>query len=194
MMVAVFSWTEIADRITTGDVVTDLYRPVDFQAYWLAQDLGRAAFHAIFRGIPPFLLGALVFEVRVTDDPALWAAFVGAAVLAVVVSFGIRFIVNLSAFWLLDIRGPLQTVMVVWLFLSGFILPITFFPRWLEMAARATPFAAVVQLPVEIALGKHHGADLAGVLALQVGWAVALFALGRATLGAATRKLVIQGG
>ena len=33
----------LADRIRTGDVVSDLYRPVDFQAYWLADSYGRAS-------------------------------------------------------------------------------------------------------------------------------------------------------
>src|SRR4051794_8055397 len=39
MVVAVFAGgTEISLRIRTGDIVSDLYRPVDFQRYWLAHD------------------------------------------------------------------------------------------------------------------------------------------------------------
>ena len=57
MVIGVFGTTEIADRIRTGDVVSDLYRPVDFQAYWLADSYGRSLFYAIFRGIPPFVVG-----------------------------------------------------------------------------------------------------------------------------------------
>ena len=194
MMVWVFNWTEISERIRTGDVVTDLYRPVDFQRYWLAQDLGRATFHALARGLPPYLLGALVFDLRITSDPVALAAFPICCLLAVVVSFGIRFMINLAAFWLLDIRGPNQILMVCWLFLSGFILPITFFPPWLEAFARATPFAAIVQLPVEVLLGKHDGLAILAVIAAQAAWAAVLLGAGRWVLAAATHKVVVQGG
>ncbi len=191
---AVFMWTEIADRVRTGDVVTDLCRPVDFQLWWLAQDLGRAAFQAPARGLAPVLVGAALFELRVTTDPVHWVAFAVATVLAVTVSFGLRFLVNLSAFWVLDARGPIQLLMAAWAFLAGFFLPVQFFPAWLETLARSLPFVAVVQIPVEIALGRHDGAGLAGVLAVQAAWAAALLLAGRAVLAAATRKLVVQGG
>jgi ABC-2 type transport system permease protein len=195
MMMAVFNWQEIALRIRSGDVVADLYRPVDFETYWMAQDLGRAAFQAIFRGLPPFLLGSLVFTLRLSGAPGDWLVFLVALLLGWMVSFLVRFLVNLTAFWLLDVRGPLQIVMTVWLFLSGFVLPITFFPHWLEVVARASPFAAVAELPVEVLLGLHHGAgETARVLADQVAWIAILWAASRVALRVATRKVVIQGG
>jgi ABC-2 type transport system permease protein len=40
-------------------------------------------------------------------------------VLATVVSFAIRFLVNLCAFWLLDYRGILNVSSLVWTFLCG---------------------------------------------------------------------------
>jgi ABC-2 type transport system permease protein len=194
MVVAVFQWQEIALRIRTGDVATDLSRPVDFQAWWLAQDLGRALYHAVARGLPPVFFGALVFDLRVSTDPGDWLAFMVSVSAAVVVSFGIRFLTNLTAFWIIDVRGPLQVVMVFWLFFSGFIMPINFFPSWLETVARWSPFASVVQLPVEVLLGRHEGSAIVGVLLQQLAWAAILYALGGWALRAATRKLVIQGG
>jgi ABC-2 type transport system permease protein len=65
MTVYLWGWHEVALRVRSGDVATDLQRPLDLQVYWLAQDLGRAVYHGIFRGVPPFLVGALLFEVLV---------------------------------------------------------------------------------------------------------------------------------
>jgi len=189
-----FDTDEIAQRIRTGDIVTDLYRPLDFQRYWLSQDLGRATYHVLARGIPPVLAGALVFHLRVSSSPTVLVAFVLSVVLAVVVNFGMRFIVNLMAFWLVDIRGLLQMFTLSEMFFAGLIVPITFFPHWLETLARFLPFAGVLQLPVEIFLGKHVGIELVATLATQVAWAIALLAAGRALVAAATRKVVVQGG
>lgn len=194
MVVGAFAGTgDIGQRIKSGDIVTDLYRPVDFQGYWLARDMGRASFHALARGIPPFVVGALAFDLRL-PGPAAAGGFLAALVLANVASFGFRFLLAMPAFWLLDDRGPVQVANFVWLFLSGFVLPVTFFPDWLERLARATPFPSMVQVPVEIFLGKHPGVELLGALAVQATWALVLLAAGRLALAAATRKVVIQGG
>jgi ABC-2 type transport system permease protein len=194
MTIYLWGWFEVALRVRSGDVATDLQRPLDFQGYWLAQDLGRAAYHALFRGVPPFVLGALVFDVLVPGNPLVWLAFLASVTLAVVTSFAFRFLFNLAAFWLLDYRGPGVLAMVASTFFSGQIVPIAFFPHWLAVLAWALPFAAMVQAPIEIWLGHAEGLELLGLIALQAFWAGALLLVGRAVLAAGMRKLVIQGG
>jgi ABC-2 type transport system permease protein len=192
--IEVFGTDEIAQRVRTGDIVTDLYRPVDFQRYSLAQDLGRGLFHLLARGVPPVVLAGLVFELRGDGSPVGVTAFVLSTVLAVVISFDLRFLINLCAFWLVDIRGALQLQTLIQMFFAGLIVPITFFPGWLETLARMLPFASTLQVPVEIFMGRHVGVDLVATLAVQVVWAVGLYAAGTALLAVATRKVVVQGG
>jgi ABC-2 type transport system permease protein len=194
MTVYVWGWYEVAFRVQSGDIATDLQRPLDFQASWLASDLGRALYHALFRGVPPFLIGALAFDVHVPADPVVWAAFVLSLVLAVIASFGFRFLFNLAAFWLLDYRGVGLLAMVVSTFCSGQVVPLTFFPDSIRTLVWALPFAAMVQAPIEVFLGQARGLELVGLLALQAFWAVALLLLGRLVLRSGMRKLVVQGG
>jgi ABC-2 type transport system permease protein len=193
MTVYAFGWTELALRIRDGSIATDLSRPLDPQRYWLAFDLGRAPYHLIFRGVLPFAVGALLFELHYPSPLDLVAFFVS-LVLAVVVSLGFRFLYNSAAFWLVDIRGVVTLSLTVSLFFSGMILPLTFFPAWLRTIAHALPFASIVQTPIDIWLGKHHGPALVGIIALQAVWGVVLLGLGRVTLRFGSRKLVIQGG
>lgn len=193
MTVYIFGWQELALRIRDGSIATDLSRPLNPQRYWLAFDLGRAPYHLLFRGVPPFIVGALVFDLRY-PTPLLWVAFFVSVALAVVVSLGFRLLYNSAAFWLIDYRGVLTISLIVSLFFSGMVLPLNFFPDWLAQIAHLLPFWSIIQVPVDVYLGKHTGASLAGVLAIQAGWALALLALGRVVLAAGTRKLVIQGG
>ena len=194
MTVYLWGWYDVALRVQSGDVATDLQRPLDFQTYWLATDLGRALYHGIFRGIPPFVLGAFVFDVLLPSDPRVWLAFAVSVTLAVVVSFAFRFLVNLVAFWILDYRGVVMLSSVLIAFFSGQYIALAFYPDWLRILSWALPFAAMVQAPVEVFLGHVHGLELAGLLALQAFWAAVLLLLGRAAFGAGLRKLVIQGG
>ena len=62
-----------------------------------------------------------------TTPPAGCSSRVSVA-LAVLVSFGIRFLVNLASFWLLDYRGPVLLAVAVNLVLSGMVIPLAFFP------------------------------------------------------------------
>jgi ABC-2 type transport system permease protein len=192
--VYMFGWNEVALRIRSGDIATDLARPLDPLRYWLAFDLGRALYHFLFRGIPPFLLGMLAFDIRLPEDAATWMFLAVSLVLAVVVSFAYRFLYNLVAFWLLDYRGAAALAIMVALVLSGFILPLPFFPDWLEAVARVLPFAAMVQIPVDVFLEQVTGAEVAGLLLLQALWAAILLGAARLVLGAAIRQLVVQGG
>jgi ABC-2 type transport system permease protein len=193
MTVYAFGWTELALRIRDGSIATDLSRPLDPQRYWLAFDLGRAPYHLIFRGILPFAVGATIFQLHYPSPLDLVAFFVS-VVLAVVVSLGFRFLYNSAAFWLVDIRGVVTLALTVSLFFSGMILPLTFFPSWLRAIAHALPFASIMQTPIDVWLGKHHGVELVGILAVQAAWALALLGLGRVTLRLGAKKLVIQGG
>jgi ABC-2 type transport system permease protein len=187
MTVYAFAWFDVALRIRSGDIAGDLTRPLDPLRYWLA-------FHFVFRGIPPFVVGALAFHLRFPSSPLVWIAFFASVTLGVVVSFGFRFLYNLASFWLLDYRGAGLLAMIVSLLFSGLIVPLAFFPSWLAAVAHALPFAAIVQTPVDVFLGKHRGLDLLGVLVLQAAWAAAMLLLARGALAAGTRRLVVQGG
>ena len=194
MVVGIFGNFEMAERIRTGDVAVDLCRPYDFQAWWLAVHYGKAPFYLLFRGLPPYLLGALVFHLRVPPDVPTAVAFLVSVSFAVGVAGAYGFIIQSLAFWLLDVRGPSQIGWIAAQFLAGTYVPLVLFPGWLESIARALPFASMIQLPVEVFLGKHSGAGLLGVYAVQLVWLAALVAVGRVVLARATRKLVIQGG
>jgi ABC-2 type transport system permease protein len=193
MVLGMFNDTEIADRITSGDVIVDLQRPFDHQAWWAGVSYGKAAYYLIFRGVPPFIAGALVFHLQL---PSLGGAvaFIVSVALAVGVAFGWRYLLQLTAFWLLDVRGANQLGWLAAQFLSGAFVPIVFFPDWLEGLARALPFASMMQYPVEVWLGRYEGLELLAVFGLQLGWALALVLAGRHVMSRAVRRVVVQGG
>jgi ABC-2 type transport system permease protein len=185
---------DLAERIRTGDVAIDLYRPVGLVGWYLASDLGRAAFHLLTRGLAPTLIGLVAFDVALPSSPLSAAAFAVSLVLAVVVSFTIRFLVACTAFWLLDQSGVKVMSGAFAIFFSGMMLPLVLFPGWLGTLAEALPWASYLQVPADIWLGKHTGAGLVAALGFQVLWAVLLLAACHGVLRLATRKVVVQGG
>jgi ABC-2 type transport system permease protein len=194
MVIAIWRWNDLAERIQSGNIATDLSRPIDLQRAWLAEDIGRAVYQGVFRGLPPFIVGALFFTLRLPHHPITWLAFAVSITLAVIVSFGVRFIVNLSAFWLLDWRGMSALAGLLVTTLSGFAVPLNFYPHWARTLTELLPWGSMVQLPINIFLEQQDGASVVGLLLLQAAWAVALLLAGRSLLAAGTKKLVLQGG
>lgn len=185
---------DINERVRTGNIICDFYRPSDFQAWWLAFDVGRATFQLLGRFVPIVLLGAAVYGIDWPDSTSAAALFVLSLYGALGISFGIRYLVSMSAFWILDTRGTTQLMVTLMLFGSGLIAPLPLFPDWLEPIMRALPLAGMVQIPADVWMGEATGLGAAGVVLFQFGWAAALFGLGRYVTVAATRRVVIQGG
>jgi ABC-2 type transport system permease protein len=179
--------------IRSGDVITDLSRPWNFYGYWLSQSLGEHGFNLLLRGTLTYLIGVLYFRAHL-PTPLEALAFAVSVGLALVLSFAFSFIVNLSAFWLLENSGVIMIANVLLSFFSGFLLPIAFFPAALAAIARALPFQGITGLPAEIFLGQLSGTALLQALLLQLVWVGVLIGLGLLVLRAAVRKVVIQGG
>ena len=184
---------DVADRIRTGDVAIDLYRPVSFLGWWLATDLGRAAYHLVTRGVAPTVIGYLLFDLR-SPSPLGAALFLVSVLLAVVVSFGLRMLVATATFWLLDAGGLREVLVMLGLVLSGLSVPLVLFPGWLHTLVMALPWAAFVQVPVDIWLGHRTGAGVAAGLGFQLGWGVVLLLCCALLLRLAERRVVVQGG
>lgn len=185
---------ELSERVRTGDVAIDLYRPADLQAWLLAGDLGRMCFQVLARSVPVFCAGGLLFTLRVPGSPLVWVCTAASVLLAVVVSFAIRYLVALSAFWLLDDRGVQAATTAAAMFFSGLTLPLVLFPGWLGALAGALPWAATMQVPADVFLGRYPGWQVAHALGFQLGWAVLLLAAGRLVTVAARHRVVVQGG
>ncbi|MGH3885647.1 MAG: ABC transporter permease [Pseudonocardiaceae bacterium] len=190
-VVLIWGNTDFGERVRSGDVAVDLLRPVDLQAALLAEDLGRAGFALLTRFTVPLLIGLTFFDLTLPGSALRWTAFGLSVLLAILVSFAIRFLLNLAAFWLLDWRGLLALHGAISTVAAGLAIPIAFFPGWARVAIWATPFPAIIQAPIDIAIGR--GVVLL-LLAHQLAWAVFLLAAGRLVLTRAVRTLVIQGG
>lgn len=191
---ALFGWSELADRIKNGDIAVDLARPVDVQLAWWAADFGRALFQLLTRGLAPLAIGALTVGIAL---PGSWTAYplgVVSVVLGVSLSFILRFGVNLVAFWTIDIRGFIGLYFVVVAPFSGLFIPVHLFPDWLTTIAYATPFPSLLQSPIDVLSGRVLGVEALSVVASQVGWLLLLTVFTRWLMSRAARKLVVQGG
>lgn len=184
------SW-DIALSVRSGEIVFDLLKPYSYFKYWLSRDLGRAGAGILMRMVPTFAIGLIFYPLVVPANPAQVLTFLVSLVLAVMLSFALRFCVNLVAFWWTDMQGLRSAQLVVFSFLSGFLLPIAFFPGWSQAILNVLPFRGIIMSPIDIWLG-NGSATL--ILVGQAGWFAATAVFAGWLFRIAVRRVVVQGG
>ena len=194
-VVGIWGWTDLSDRIRTGDIAADLLRPVPPVTAYLAADLGRSMHGMLARFVPPMVAGLLFFPLAIPDRWQTVPLFALSVLLAVIGSFACRFLVNATAYWLQDARGPI----ILWTLgagvLTGLYFPLRLLPDWaVTWLYVLTPLPGLLQTPLDVAVERDSPGLRVGLVALQAVWAVIMLALARLVQRRAERKLVVQGG
>ncbi len=194
MVVLRFSWYDLMLTIRSGEVVADLFKPCDFTWYWFSREVGASAYYLIFRGVPTYAAGMLLFGIDLPGGWAMGPLFTLSLALGAGLGIAFRFLYNVIAFWVLEARAVGGMASVIAAFCGGSYVPLVFLPGWLHTLALALPFAGMLNAPAEVFMGKLIGADAVSALLQQAIWLVALTLLARALTAAAARRVVTQGG
>ncbi len=193
-LLSLFSWYELMNSVYTGAIATDLVKPLNYYRFWLAQDFGRALVQLFLRGVPIMVIYAIVFDISLPSTLPQWLAVLVSLTLAWIISFSWRFLLNLTSFWVPNAVGILRFGFLISWFLSGFLMPLRYFPDWFQQLCYLTPFPHMINTIVEIYLGVVSGLDIVRIILQQIGWALGLMAAGQLILRAGIRRLVILGG
>ena len=192
--VALWGWWDLVRALKGGEVVADLQRPIDFFGLWAAQDFGRAIAQLFLRAIPIMLAFALVYPLVGPADIGQLLIFILSFALAWFLSFTWRFLFSILGFWVTDGTGFARLAIFSATFFTGFLMPLSLFPDALAGVLRWLPFAGMVATPLDVFSNALRGPEALVAVAVQVFWALALYALAQATFTAGVRRLTTQGG
>jgi ABC-2 type transport system permease protein len=163
----------ISDAVKDGSIAYILSKPYDFLLYHYSSGMGETLFRAALNagiggalvwflvGPPPAVQGVLVVL------PALLGAWT--------LNFCISALIGLSAFWVEDISAFLWIYQKLAFILGGLLIPLDFYPAWLQSICRLLPFAAMTYAPARLFVDPSPQA-LAATLAMQAAWIAVLSA------------------
>ena len=186
--------SEVTNAIKDGSVALQLTKPVDFHAYWFADECGRACYYLLMRGIPTFLISLIFFTVAIPTQPIILLAFAASMTIAAFMSAAITIAIFSSAFWTLDTTGISGISYAIITLFSGMLVPIALWPDWLAHIGAWLPFGGLIDVPFSIYLGKITGNAIWIAIGKQLMWVAFFVGCGRVLLRRGFSKLVIQGG
>jgi ABC-2 type transport system permease protein len=181
---------ELAEAIRSGEFVVELLRPGDLYLRQLAFDLGRTLSVLVTRTAPSIAVAALLLPLHLPSTPGGLAMLAVSLLLTAVVSFQFRFLFGSAAFWTPDYRSIFMLIFPALWLVSGFVIPVDFFPGWLRALVDWSPLIPLLTAPVRVATGRAPVLAVSG----QVAWVAVLWLAGRLTLAMASRRLVVHGG
>ena len=154
----------VSEDVVKGTVAMQLIKPIDYRLSLIARALGQMVYR--------FILPAVFIWVGLE----LYKFFV----------LGLSFtpIANVALYILSCLMS----------FLTGQLIPLSFFPEVIQRIFDFLPFSSMIYAPVMIYLGKYQGAELAWVLLRQGAWVLILYGIGTLIWRRVTKRLVVLGG
>jgi len=112
-----------------------------------------------------------------STEPLQLALLVPSLALAWMITFSLLFAIGTLAFFVTKAMGLLNLYFGLFSLLSGYLLPLPLLPAAIRRVAEYAPFRFMLSVPVELMTRPMATREIAELLALQAGWAVATLAL-----------------
>lgn len=180
-------------QIRTGEIASELVRPVGFLQAQLALALGAGLVEGLFAAVMVVPL-ALWLNVQAPVSAVGGGLFILSVALSFLIKFLVSFHVVLLSFWTVNSLGLYLAQSAVVGALSGALIPLEMFPGWLRTVALTLPFQGIVHTPLGIYLGDLSEWALVRALLIQVLWIVIMVGTSRWLWDRGVRALEIQGG
>lgn len=188
---------DIGYDVVEGSIAVNLIKPIDYRGSLLARAFGIM----IYRFVVPSLFiwigleGYRVFGLGLSvTSPYKIILFIFSSMLSFFIYVLFDFCFGMMAFFTTYIFGMTIIKNAVLTFLTGQLIPLSFFPEVIQRIFDFLPFSSMIYVPVMIYLGKYSGYEILGVMLKQALWVVLLYGLGSIIWKRVTKRLVVLGG
>lgn len=181
----------ISENVKDGSIAYLLNKPYSFLGYQLSNSLGET----IFRALVNACLGSLMVLWLVGGPPSPLG--IALAVPAVIGSWIINFcfaaLIGLAAFIVEDVTAFTWIYQKAAFIFGGLMIPLDFYPGWLQTVTRALPFASMIYAPAKLLIAPS--AELfVNTLLIQGFWIVVMGLLLTAAYRRGVSHLTVNGG
>lgn len=181
----------LAQRWRSGQVATDLLKPIGLVSWLLWRDAGRALATAVVIGLPLLVLGAALGPLALHVDGIAVAGFLLSLALGVILGGALAICVGVLAALSGQGQGIVGLKEVVVPLVSGALVPHAMLPAGLSRVLGWLPTAGLATAP---AAWLMDGPRPLSALVVQAVWAVLLCAIAARAWRHAAHSLTVAGG
>ena len=189
--------SELVELIKTGNLAYELARPQDVFMMWAAKIYGEKLSSASLRFIPVILFGIIMpypYHLDLKISLIRLLVFIISFILASVIVTLCILLFHIIVIYTLDDKGVANMFVLISDILSGGVIPLPFFPKYIINIINLFPFRYIADFPLRLYVGDIPIIDgLYGII-IQLIWIIILYISGKLLMRHALSNVVIQGG
>jgi ABC-2 type transport system permease protein len=157
----------MSENVKDGSIAYILNKPYDFLWYQFSTAMGET----IFRAMMNALFGGLTvwFLVGAPAHPEGFVIAIPAVLGAWILHFSINAMIGLSAFVVEDVSAFTWIYQKLAFIFGGMLIPLDFYPQWLQTIAEAMPFSSAIYGPARLFVTPSLELFIQ-VMSLQIVW------------------------
>jgi len=160
----------------------------------LARLVPRAALMFVMAALILPIVGLGDWRLRFPTGIEATLLFAPAMLSVLLLSSAMVMLINVAVVASMSERGANTLMVPLVNILSGSIVPLPFFPDWMQRILFLQPFAGLVDIPYRIYFGNLTGLGaLAGIIQ-QIIWTAILLLIGKRILARVLSRMQVQGG
>ena len=195
---AVWGWDRaIFDDISNGNIAYELARPVDLYNMWFTRGLATRLSRVVLRCTPLLIVSVFLpsrYRLILPSSPTVFALFIISLISAFILANLYSMYFYVLSFHMINSTGIRSLGAAVTDLLSGFLIPLPFFPTPIYRVLNLLPFASMQNTPFFIYSGYIDEREAIFRILIQLFWIGFMYITGQILLKHALKKVIIQGG
>ena len=188
---------EIFNMIKNGNIAYELLRPKKIYFMWFSKIIAQRLSNVTLRFLPVIIVAFLLPYPYGLSLPLSFMHFIMFLItlfVGVLLMTSINTLYHVLTLSTLNEKGITNIFMAVADILSGGVIPIPFFPGFLQVVANILPFRYVSDLSFRLYSGNIGIKDGLQQMLIQIVWFIIIVLIGVIVLKKSLKKVVIQGG
>jgi ABC-2 type transport system permease protein len=144
--------------LRTGKFLTFALRPIHHPFFALSQKIGHRILGTLLEALPCAVIFILLFKVDMIPSSIPWTAL--SILIAYFIFFYVSYIIGIASFWIVDSHGLRHFYNILHGVFSGMFIPLTFFPKPLQIIQFFLPFQYTSYVPAMVFIGKYTLGDI----------------------------------
>ncbi len=188
---------ELYKLIKEGGISYELARPKNLYFMWYFKVIGQRLANVTLRFLPLILVTSLLPKPFHLGAPASFLHFL---FFLLSLGLGTLLVTALTVFYpiitllTMNEKGTVTLIITIGDILSGIVVPIPFFPRFLQIISSFLPFQYISDLPFRLYVGDISLQYGVFGMCIQFIWIILFILLGNILMKINIKRVVVQGG
>lgn len=188
---------ELFKLVRDGGISYELTRPKNLYFMWYFKVLGQRLASVTLRVFPLLIITFILpspYNFSLPSSFSIFIVFFISLFIGTLLITGLVVLYPIITLHTMNEKGIVNMIITISDILSGLIVPIPFFPLFLQKISKILPFQYISDLPFRIYVGNISIENGIYGIIIQLFWLIVIVLLGQVLLTKSMKKIIVQGG